>query len=64
METPSLILHGSDDAVVPCQLSRSFAERVESVELLEIAGGDHRLTANKEALFQDMWSFVGPHAPM
>ena len=64
LKTPSLILHGSDDAVVPCQLSRSFAERVDGVELIEIAGGDHRLTANKEALFEDMWRFVGPDAPM
>ena len=36
LKTPSLILHGSDDAVVPCQLSRSFAERVEGVELIEV----------------------------
>lgn len=60
LKTPSLILHGSDDDVVPCQLSRRFAERVEQVELVEIAGGDHRLTANKERLFEEMWRFVGP----
>ncbi len=60
LATPSLILHGSDDEVVPCQLSRQFADRLEHVELIEIRGGDHRLTAHKERLFEEMWSFVGP----
>jgi len=60
LNTPSLILHGSDDEVVPCQLSRRFAERLEHVELVELAGGDHRLTANKEKLFEEMWRFAGP----
>lgn len=60
LKTPSLILHGSDDEVVPCQLSRRFAQRLEHVELVEIDGGDHRLTENKERLFDEMWRFVGP----
>lgn len=60
LTTPSLILHGSDDEVVPCQLSRQFAERLEHVKLIEVEGGDHRLTAAKERLFEEMWSFVGP----
>lgn len=60
LTTPSLILHGSDDEVVPCQLSRQFADRLERVELVEIPGGDHRLTAHKERLFDEMWRFVGP----
>ena len=59
LKTPSLILHGSDDEVVPCQLSRRFAERLDQVELVEIAGGDHRLTDHKEKLFDEMWRFVG-----
>jgi pimeloyl-ACP methyl ester carboxylesterase len=60
LKTPSLILHGSDDEVVPCQLSRQFVERIEQVKLVEIPGGDHRLTAHKERLFELMWDFVGP----
>lgn len=60
LKTPSLILHGSDDEVVPCQLSRKFSQQLEHVELLEIDGGDHRLTDNKERLFEEMWRFVGP----
>jgi hypothetical protein len=30
------------------------------VELVEIRGGDHRLTAHKERLFEEMWRFAGP----
>lgn len=62
LTTPSLILHGSDDEVVPCQLSRQFADRLDHVRLVEIVGGDHRLTAHKERLFEEMWQFVGPMA--
>ena len=60
MKTPTLILHGSDDEVVPCQLSRRFAARLDHVKLIEIAGGDHRLTSSKERLFDEMWTFSGP----
>ena len=59
LKTPSLLLHGSDDEVVPCQLSRRFAERLEQVDLVEIPGGDHRLTDYKEKLFDEMWRFAG-----
>lgn len=62
LTTPTLILHGSDDEFVPCQLSRQFADRLENVRLIEISGGDHRLTAHKERLFDEMWSFVEPGA--
>jgi pimeloyl-ACP methyl ester carboxylesterase len=60
LETPTLILHGSDDEFVPCQLSRRFASRVDVVKLVEIEGGDHRLIDYKENLFDEMWEFVGP----
>lgn len=60
LSTPTLILHGSDDEIVPCQLSRQFSCRLEHVRLVEIPGGDHRLTAHKERLFEEMWTFAGP----
>lgn len=60
LKTPTLIIHGSKDETVPCMLSQKFAARVESVELEVIEGGDHRLSAYKEVLFEAMWSFVGP----
>ncbi len=64
LKTPSLILHGSDDEVVPCQLSRQFAHKLEHVELVELSGGDHRLTDRKEQLFEEMWRFAGDPAPV
>ncbi|HJS75431.1 MAG TPA: hypothetical protein VJ921_14160, partial [Vicinamibacteria bacterium] len=39
-------------------LGYQFADRLENVELVEIRGGDHRLTAYKERLFEEMWRFV------
>ena len=60
LQTPTLILHGSNDESVPCQLSRSFAARVDLAELVEIEGGDHRLTDHKDRLFKEMWKFAGP----
>jgi len=59
--TPTLILHGTEDDVVPCQLSVNFARRSEVVTLILVEGGDHRLTAHKEKLFEQMWSFVDRH---
>lgn len=58
LRTPTLILHGTEDDVVPFQLSVNFARRSEAVTLILIEGGDHRLTAHKEALFEQMWNFV------
>jgi pimeloyl-ACP methyl ester carboxylesterase len=60
--TPTLILHGSRDESVPCQLSRRFAERVSGVKLVVIDNGDHRLADHKEALFEEMQKFVSPSA--
>ena len=60
LQTPTLILHGSNDESVPCQLSRSFAARMDLVEFVEIEGGDHRLTDHKDRLFEEMWEFAGP----
>jgi dipeptidyl aminopeptidase/acylaminoacyl peptidase len=60
LKTRTLILHGSNDESVPCQLSRSFNSRVHVAKMVEIEGGDHRLTDHKEQLFEEMWDFVGP----
>jgi len=59
LTTPTLIVHGSDDEVVPCQLSRQFSERTAGVDLHVVDGGDHRLTSEKETLFDLMWRFAG-----
>lgn len=58
-KTPTLILHGTADATVPFEDSVTFVEKTTArpLELVLIAGGDHRLTANKEDLFDSMASF-------
>ncbi|HET8760645.1 MAG TPA: alpha/beta fold hydrolase [Nitrospiria bacterium] len=60
-ETPTLILHGTEDSTVPFAGSVDFARRATArpLELVAIAGGDHRLTAHKAALFDHMIGFLG-----
>jgi len=56
LETPSLLLHGAEDAVVPPELSRDFAELCRAAELTEIEDGDHRMSEHKDLLFEIMWT--------
>jgi len=58
LQTPTLIIHGSDDESVPCQLSRRFAAKSQVVKFIEVDGGDHRLTKHKELLVEEMMGFV------
>lgn len=55
LTTPALLLHGDEDAVVPVELSRDFAEACPVAEIAEIEGGDHRLGEHKDLLFELMW---------
>lgn len=58
--TPTLILHGADDATVPLSGSVEFVRRSSArpLELVAIAGGDHRLTTHKAVLFEYMAGFL------
>ena len=56
LRTPSLLIHGDEDAVVPPELSRDFAGSCSVADLVEIEGGDHRLTDRKDLLFEIMWT--------
>lgn len=58
--TPTLILHGTADATVPPEGSLDFIRRAAArpLDLTLIAGGDHRLSAQKEYLFELMLAFV------
>jgi len=62
LTTPTLIFHGTNDDLVPYHLSVSFARRKPGVTLVLVEDGDHRLTAHKEGLFEEMRSFV-EHPP-
>jgi dipeptidyl aminopeptidase/acylaminoacyl peptidase len=58
-QTPTLILHGTLDDAVPFQDSVEFAQksRGRPMDLVLIAGGDHRLTDYKAALFDYIRTF-------
>lgn len=58
-QTPTLIFHGTDDSAVPFQNSVDFIQKSNArpMQLLLIAGGDHRLTDHKDALFAHMHTF-------
>lgn len=57
---PALIIHGMRDDAVPWQLSRQFLENCpcESLDLLLIKEGDHRLTEYKTYMFDTMLAWV------
>ena len=56
LRTPALLIHGDEDAVVPPELSRDFAGSCAAADLVEIEGGDHRLSEQKDLLFEIMWT--------
>lgn len=56
LQTPSVLIHGDEDAVVPPELSRDFAASCPVAELVEIEGGDHRLSDRKDLLFEIIWT--------
>ena len=61
---PALILHGTNDDVVPVDLSRDYASRHTNVILKEFASG-HELTDVTGALWQETASFLAlPAAPL
>jgi len=53
-KSPALILHGMNDAAVDWRASLKFVEECphERLRLLLLKGGDHRLTAEKDYLFE------------
>jgi len=57
---PTLVIHGSDDETAPAALSEEFAAsaRATRPRLVVIAGGDHRLTAWKERLRDEIVTFA------
>jgi alpha-beta hydrolase superfamily lysophospholipase len=57
--TPTLLIHGTADTTAPFALSERFAAAcVARPRLVAIAGGDHRLTAHKERVADELFSFL------
>jgi hypothetical protein len=55
-----LILHGSEDTVVPCQVSRDFALEHAGVRLALFKSG-HELTDVLEGLWREASGFLEIH---
>ena len=63
--TPTLVAHGTEDAVVPVRRSVDFAERVRPglVDLHLFAGGDHQLHGCMEEILALLAGFVRRRLP-
>lgn len=59
-DVPTLILHGTDDAIVPIDISaRKAAKLIPAAELIEYPGGPHGLLAtHKDQVAADLISFL------
>ena len=57
---PTLIFHGMQDDAVPWQNSREFLETCpfETLDLLLIKEGDHRLTEFKTYMFETVLAWI------
>ena len=54
---PGLILHGTGDAVVPVELSRTFAAQRPNITVKTYAAG-HELTEVLEPMWKETWEFL------
>ena len=60
IDVPTLVIHGSDDQVVPIEVTgRVTAKLVKGARLIEYAGGPHGITdTHKDRLNQDLLDFL------
>jgi len=58
-DVPTLILHGSDDQLVPVRNARATHERIEGSRLVVYEGGPHGITdTHKDRLNEDLLAFL------
>ncbi|MFQ5508526.1 MAG: alpha/beta hydrolase [Leptospirillia bacterium] len=50
---PVTIIHGTDDESVPVALSRELATRIPGCRLVEVPGGDHRLSGHLPLILKE-----------
>jgi non-heme chloroperoxidase len=59
IDVPTLVIHGTDDQIVPIVMGRKTAKLVKNAQLKEYGGAPHGLFAtHKEQLNQDLLSFI------
>ncbi len=60
IRTPTFVVHGDADDVVPIEASRRFFAQLASArkELLVVPGGDHRLNREADAIYASMDAFL------
>lgn len=60
VDVPTLVIHGSDDQIVPIETTgRATAKLVKGARLIEYAGGPHGITdTHKDRLNQDLLDFI------
>jgi len=69
VRAPVLLLHGTDDTVVPVEQSRLMARALEaakkSYELIELPGNDHNLhdSATRVKMATELEKFLAKHLP-
>ncbi|HET9552866.1 MAG TPA: alpha/beta hydrolase [Anaeromyxobacteraceae bacterium] len=65
VEVPALVVHGTEDPLVPFELhGRRLAERIPGAELLAIPGGEHAcIFTHRDEVRARVGSFLRTHAP-
>jgi pimeloyl-ACP methyl ester carboxylesterase len=67
IRVPTLLLHGSEDAIVPLHVARYMAERIPGAQLVELPGAGHlavgrsadRIAEEVERFLTDLWHAGG-----
>ncbi len=67
VRAPTLVLHGSDDEVVPVEVARYLARRIPSARAVEVTGAGHlalgpaalRIAEEQRRFFDDVWQTGG-----
>lgn len=67
IRVPTLLLHGTEDAIVPIEVARHMAERIPGAQLVEIPGAGHLavgqsaapIAAELERFLTDLWNSGG-----
>jgi class 3 adenylate cyclase len=64
VQAPTLVLHRTDDRMIPVELGRELAEGIPDARLVEFAGSDHLLaTTNWPEIVDELAAFITGEVP-